>query len=616
MSRRSILPWVLLLALLPAACGKRVQVTEFAIVPEPEYYVQKGRSFTLTSSTRLCFENLGRNTPTAKFIAQSLRRRHVRPAFVGSPQSDCILFSLNDTVNPELGNEGYLLRVVPEGVFMSANTEAGLLYAFETFAQMLPPDIHSTSYSRITLPECTILDRPRYGWRGCLLDVCRHFMTVNEVKRHLDLMAAYKLNRLVLHLADDQGWRLESQHYPALNSTGSWRADRSGYPWGAAPPQRPGEETPYGGYYSRREVEELVAYATGRNIEIIPAIELPSHCGALLAAHPDLGCEGVARSVAVGPCWPPAVMCAGNDTVLTFLCNVLDEVAALFPSEYIHIGCSPIATEAWERCSKCQALKRHLGLASEAELQGWLVNQVAAHLGRKGKRVMGWDEMMDCGPLPPEAVLTCARGDSVAGIAARLAQGMIAAPPEYCSFDTYQADSAYHPAAFPQYLPLRTAYRFDPLPKGLRPGQEGQVWGGMCVLWSDYTTGYDQAEYLLLPRLCAFSERLWSQPDRCSWDHFRDKIENHKARLAAEGYRCCPGSFAPIVTKTPQGDGLQVTIATEVKDTYVYYTTDGSEPTPESAVYTAPLHLPRGTWLRTMTLYHGTRREGIHDYHL
>ena len=608
---------LLALLLTLASCGKKVQVSEFSIIPEPEYFVQKGRSYTLSSSTRLCFENLGRNTPTAKYIANSLRRMHVRPSFVGSPESDCILFSINDTVNPELGNEGYLLQVAPEGVFISANTEAGLLYAFETFAQMLPPDIHSTSYSRITLPECTILDRPRYPWRGSLLDVCRHFMTVNEVKRHLDIMAAYKLNRLILHLSDDQGWRIEIEHHPALNSIGSWRADRSGYPWGSAPPQRPGEETPYGGYYTQKEIAELVTYAAQRNIEIIPSIELPGHSSAILASYPDLSCNGQPLTVAVGPCWPPtAVLCVGNDTLLPFLNSVMDEVAALFPGEYIHIGCSPVATDSWEQCPKCQALKRRLALTSETELQGWIVNQVAEHLSRKGKRIIGWDEMLDCGSLPPDAVVTATRGDSVAGIAARLAQGMIAAPPEYCSFDTYQTDSSNHPAAFPLYLPLQQAYRFDPMPRGLTPGHQPNVWGGLCLLWTDYVNSYDQAEYLLLPRLCAFAECLWSQPDRKDWNRFRNKIETHKKRMASEGYHFCPGSFTPIVTKTAQGDGLLVTISTEVADTYIYYTTDGSQPTPESSVYTEPLHLPHGTLLRTMVLYQGEEREGIHDYKL
>ena len=202
------------LLLLTTACGDTIEMREYSIIPEPVYMVQKGRTFTLSPSTKLCFENLGQNNPTAKYIANTLRHMHVRPAFIGTPHKDCITFAINDTVNPELCDEGYLLQVHPDGIFVSANTEAGLFYAFQTFVQMLPDNIQHRSYSRIVMPECTILDYPRFRWRGSHLDVCRHFFTVKQIKRHLDLMAAYKLNRFHWHLTDDQGWRIEIDKYP------------------------------------------------------------------------------------------------------------------------------------------------------------------------------------------------------------------------------------------------------------------------------------------------------------------------------------------------------------------------------------------------------------------
>ena len=603
--------------LVAVSCGKKVEITDYSIIPEPEYMVQKGRTFTLTSSTRLCFENLGRNTPTAKYITTSLRRMHVRPAFIGSPSNDCIIFALNDTVNPELGSEGYLLQVRPEGIFISANSETGIFYAFQTFVQMLPPDITQTTYRRITLPECTILDKPRYSWRGSLLDVCRHFIPVKEVKRHLDLMAAYKLNKFVWHLADDQGWRIESEQYPALNDVGSWRVNRSDYPWGSAPPPAPGEEPTYGGFYTQREIAEIVAYAAQRHIEVIPAIELPGHCSAVLAAYPSLGCSGQPYTVAVGPCWPPsALLCAGNDSTLLFLNSLLDEISTLFPSEYIHIGCSQAWFGNWEQCPKCQARKQRLHLRSEEELAGWLVTQVAAHLARKGKKVMGWDDMIDFGTPPTDAAVTAYRGDSLTGIALRLSSGVVAAPSQWCNFDTYQADTAHHPTAFPGQLTLRQVYNFDPMPPGIPAVLRPLLWGGMCVLWTDYIQTYHQAEYMLLPRLCAFAECLWSPADSKDWDHFRHKTEQHKNRLQAEGYTPCRGSFKPVVTKTADGSALIVTVTTEVEGTYVYYTTDGSEPSPESALYTSPLHLQPGTLLRTLSLYHGQPQEIVYDYRL
>ena len=615
----SILPKlpVLILLLVLTACGRKVQITEYAIIPEPEYVVMKGRSFTLSSSTRLCFSNLGRNTPTAKYITNSLRRMHVRPSFTGDPKSDCILFALNDTINPELGEEGYLMQVQPEGVFISANSEAGLLYAFQTFVQMLPADIISTSYAHITLPECTILDRPRFPWRGSHLDVCRHFFTVKEIKRHLDLMAAYKLNRFVWHLADDQGWRIEIEEYPALTLTGAWRVDRSDYPWGSAPPPRPGEEPTYGGFYTAEDIAEVVEYAAQRNIEVIPSIDIPGHCSAILASYPSLGCDGTPRTVANGPCWPhDATLCLGNDSTLPFLYTVVDRIASLFPAEVIHIGCSPCSTEPWETCPKCQALKRRLSLGSEAELQGWIIERVAEHLERKGKRIMGWDDMLDCGTLPHDALVAATRGDSVTAIASLLSQGTVVSDTRFCSFDYYQADSAYQPVASPQFLPLQQVYRFDPIPATLTIRMPEHVLGGLCLLWTDNIKTYEQAEYMLLPRLCAFAECLWSSPGCKDWTHFRHKIEQHKTRLSESGYAYCPGSFKPIVTKTLQGDRLLVNVTSEVEGCYIYYTTDGSDPTPESQVFVSPLLLPQGTQLRTLTYYQGKPREGIYNYNL
>ena len=621
-----------ILMLATMSCGKKTEIAEYNIIPEPEYIVQKGRSYTLSSSTRLCFENLGRNTPTAKYITTSLRKMHVRPAFIGSPQKDCILFALNDTVNPELGDEGYLLQVRPDGIFISANSETGLFYAFQTFVQMLPPDIAQTTYRRITLPECTILDSPQYPWRGNLLDVCRHFIPVKEIKRHLDLMAAYKLNKFIWHVGDDQGWRIEIEHLPALNDIGSWRVNRENQPWGSTQPPAPGEEPTYGGYYTHREIAEIVDYAAQRHIEVIPAVELPSHCTAILAAYPSLSCDGQPRHPATGPCWPPdALLCAGNDSTILFLNTLLDEIAELFPSEYIHIGCSYALFAPWEQCPRCQARKQQHHLRSEEELAGWLVGNIATHLERKGKHIMAWDDLLDWGTLPTGAIVTAYRGDSVTAIALRLASGVVTAPQQHCNLDTYQTDTAHHPAAFPGMLSLRQAYTYDPMPR--RPEAHSspststappaalqlRPQGGLSVLWTDYIHTYSQAEYMLLPRLCAIAEKMWtppSNPDNKNWLHFRHKIEQHKQRLQAQGYNHCKGNFKPTVTKTVNASGLLITIDTEVEDTYVYYTTDGSDPTPDSPLYTAPLHLSRGTLLRTLTLYHGQQQESIYNFQL
>ena len=605
----------ILTILLATSCGKTVQVSEYSIIPEPAYMVQKGRTYTLSSHTKLRFDNMGQNTPTAKYISNRLRQMHVRPAFIGKTRKDCITLMINDTVNPALGEEGYLLQVHPDGISISANTEAGLFYAFQTFIQMLPEEMSAKSTKRIVLPECTILDYPRFEWRGSHLDVCRHFFTVKQIEKHLDLMAAYKMNKFHWHLTDDQGWRIEIEKYPNLNDIGSWRVDRTKSRWGKEKPAQPGEDPTYGGYYTKKEIAEIVKYAAQRNIEIIPEIDIPGHCSAVLASYPELSCDNGHYEVAVGPYWPPkAVLCAGNDAVLQFVFDILDEVADLFPSEYIHIGGDEALKDNWESCPKCQARIRANGLRNENELQGWLLTQVQEHLAQRGKRIVGWDDILDCGGVENDAVVMAWRGDSSAYNAALRGYNVVAANPDYCNLEYYQGDTNHHPLAFPQHLSLRKAYAFDPMPKGLTEEDQARVCGGECILWTDYILNYDQAEYQLIPRICALAECLWSQPEMKDWNRFQNKIEHHKTRLAASGYKGCAGSFKPEVTYVAEGDKLLTTITSEVANTYIYYTTDGSEPTEESAVYNKPILLPKGTRLRTITLYKGEKQEGIYNY--
>lgn len=606
-----------LLLLLAASCGKKVETTDYTIIPEPAFTTLKGRTFTLNSSTRLCFENLGQNTPTAKYISQSLRKMHIRPAFISQPERDCITFSIYDTVNPAIGDEGYVIQVRPDGVSLSANSEAGLFYAYQTFVQMLPDDIAETHYRHITLHECTIMDYPRFAWRGSHLDCCRHFFTVNQVKKHLDLMAAYKLNRFHWHLADDQGWRVEIDRYPQLTDIGAWRVDRTRQAWGEATPPAPGEEPTYGGCYSQEEIAEIVEYAAMLHIEVIPEIDLPAHCSALLAAYPEYSCDGGPYQVQNGPCWPSeALLCAGSDATLEFVFGILDEIARLFPSEFIHIGGDEAYTSHWEVCPRCQARMRQLGFTDEHQLQGWMIAQMQEHLSRKGKRIIGRYEMTSCGSVSEDAVVQVWQSADDAVRAARRGHPVIASQDNYCNLDCRQADSLYHPVAFNQYLPLQQVYQFEPLPAGLVEDEQTYIWGGEAVMWSDYTITYSDVEYMLLPRLCALAECFWSLSDNRSWPRFQQKIEVHKQRLRRHGYRCCNGSFKPAVVRQPDDAGTLVSLSCEVKGAYIYYTTDGSTPTPESAVYSRPLRLAPGTLLRTRALYHGEMQEGVYDFRI
>lgn len=599
------------------SCGKSAVINEYTIIPEPVYLVQKGRTFTISTRTKVCFVNLPQNSPIAKYISQSLRKKHIRPAFSGVPQKNCITFAINDTTNPAIGNEGYLLQVRPEGISISANTEAGLFYAFRTFVQMLPTDIQKHTYRRATIPECTILDYPRYAWRGCQLDCCRHFFSVKNIKRHLDVMAALKLNKFHWVLADDQGWRIEIEQYPQLNDIGSWHVDRSNQPWGFETPAQPDEEPTYGGYYTKRDIAEIIEYANERNIEIIPEIDLTGHCSPILAAYPELSCDGGPYAVSIGPCYPnKALLCAGNALTIEFLTKVLDEIAEIFPSEYVHIGLSGNVKDNWERCPRCQAKINSLGLTDETQLEGWLVSQIEAILQRKGKRLIGRDDLLSLTSVSDDALCLVTQGDNNLQNALINGRTAIYASPDYCFLDSYQADSSHQATAEPQYLPLRKVYQFDPMTNGLTKQEQSNLWGAEAVIWTNYATTYSQVEYQLLPRLCALAECLWTPSDKKDWTRFQHKIESHKKRMSYQGYNYCKGDFKPNITTTPDNSGIIVELSTEVNNTYIYYTTDGTDPTPESAVYQTPLHLPHGTLLRTLTYYNGEPQEGIYNFPL
>lgn len=610
----SALPLVLA-CLLVASCGRKVELSEYAVIPEPAYLLQKGRTFDLTPSTKICFENLGQNTATAKYITTSLRQMHIRPALIGAPDENTITFKLNDSVNTEIGDEGYLLLVRPEGILVSANTEAGLFYAYQTFMQMLPSDVGQHKYRRIVMPECTILDYPRFGWRGSHLDVSRHFFSVQQVKKHLDLMAAYKLNKFHWHLTDDHGWRIETDCYPELNDIGSWRVERPLKQWDNPAPPKPGEEPTYGGYYSKAEIAEIVKYAADRHIEVIPEIELPGHCSAILAAYPELACDDYPYTVAIGSYWPPkAILCAGNPKTLDFLFQVLDEVTELFPSQFIHIGGDEAWKDNWKKCPKCQSKIRQLDLANEEQLQGWLVGMVEQHLAEKGKRIVGWDEMLDCGMVSQNAIVMAWRGYKPAETAARRGNDVIMTPTEFCYLDYCQSDQKYQPRAFQAESPMTQTYRFDPMPAGLPAEEQHHILGGQANLWTERIATSEHAEYMLLPRLCAIAECLWSLPEKKDWKQFQHKIETHKTLLRIRGYNVCNGSFRPTVTKVRDGNEFVVTLVPEVEGTYLYYTTDGSAPSPESELYVGPLRLAPGIRLRTVALYRGKLQEGVYDF--
>ena len=442
---------------------------------------------------------------------------------------------INFVVDPALAPEEYSLVVNRKAVIIKASALNGFIYAIQTVKQMLPEEIFSDSLDQDEdwkLKCMVIKDAPRFAYRGMHLDVSRHFWSVDEVKRYLDVMQVHKLNRFHWHLTDDQGWRIEIKKYPRLTEKGAVRKETLvGH---LQPKDNVFDGTPYGEglFYTQDQIREVVAYAAARGITVIPEIDLPGHMVAALACYPELGCTS--GPYEVWPMWGVAddVLCPGNEKTFEFIENVLSEVADLFPSEYIHIGGDECPKVRWEKCPKCQARIKALGLeaderhSAEYFLQSYVTERVEAFLATRGKRIIGWDEILE-GKLAPDATVMSWRGISGGLEAARLGHDAIMTPNSYLYFDYYQSENQdAEPLAIGGYLPVSKVYSYEPFEEGMTEEEKSHIIGVQANLWTEYITTESQLEYMLLPRLAALSEVQWCQPQNKNWERFEDCVDD------------------------------------------------------------------------------------------
>ena len=442
---------------------------------------------------------------------------------------------INFVVDPALAPEEYSLVVNRKAVIIKASALNGFIYAIQTVKQMLPEEIFSDSLDQDEdwkLKCVVIKDAPRFAYRGMHLDVSRHFWSVDEVKRYLDVMQVHKLNRFHWHLTDDQGWRIEIKKYPRLTEKGAVRKETLvGH---LQPKDNVFDGTPYGEglFYTQDQIREVVAYAAARGITVIPEIDLPGHMVAALACYPELGCTS--GPYEVWPLWGVAddVLCPGNEKTFEFIENVLSEVADLFPSEYIHIGGDECPKVRWEKCPKCQARIKALGLeaderhSAEYFLQSYVTERVEAFLATRGKRIIGWDEILE-GKLAQDATVMSWRGISGGLEAARLGHDAIMTPNSYLYFDYYQSDNQdAEPLAIGGYLPVSKVYSYEPFEEGMTEEEKSHIIGVQANLWTEYITTESQLEYMLLPRLAALSEVQWCQPQNKNWERFEDCVDD------------------------------------------------------------------------------------------
>ena len=517
-----------LLLAAPADAGAPV-----AILPRPLRVERREGSFVLGPATRLRAEPALRRT--AELLQEELRRATGWPIALDEgaakrPAADGIVLRLDPTLRT-LGAEGYRLEATPRGVEIAAAGAAGVFYGVQTLRQLLPQELFRRAPSpgvRWEVPALLVEDAPRFAWRGSHLDVARHFVPKEAVLKHLDLMALHKLNVFHWHLTDDQGWRLEIRKYPRLTEVGSTRRETLVGRWGDR-----FDGVRHAGFYTREDVREVVRYAAERQIAVVPEIEMPGHAQAILAAYPELGNGG--GPVEVWTRWGISERILNvDDATLGFLEDVLEEVVGLFPSPFVHVGGDEVPPFEWEASERARARMREVGARSPEELHAWLNRRLGAFLAARGRRLVGWDQILDGGPPPPGAVVMSWRGTKGGLEAARAGHDVVMAPTTHTYLDYYQSKEPGEPLAIGGFLPLETVYAFEPVPPELEGTDRAScVLGAQAQLWTEFLPTPKHVEYMAWPRLAALAEVAWSARSLRDFPDFRRRLDPHLARLEA-----------------------------------------------------------------------------------
>ncbi len=530
----ALLPFVL--SMTAANLQASSSVDELGLVPAPQHVERLSGHFAFP--TTLALVDLT-SEPGVPPVLSYLREQLAQHAGITcntttvAPSGNSAALILKTISDPDLGDEGYKLEIQPNRIHIQANKPAGLFYGVQTLFQLMPPEFlgqNGSLPSPVTVPCVRVVDKPRYGWRGLMLDVSRHFFSIEFIKKQIDLLAMHKMNRLHLHLTDDQGWRIEIKKYPRLTQISSWRREPDGHI--------------EGGYYTQDELRELVRYAQSRFVTIVPEIEMPGHCTAALAAYPELSCTGGPFRVAIEWGIHRDVYCAGNDQVFQFLEDVLTEVMEIFPSKFIHVGGDEVPKDRWQHCPKCQARIKAEGLKDEAELQSYFIRRIEKFLNAHGRRLIGWDEILE-GGLAPNAVVMSWRGTKGGIAAAQANHDVVMSPTTYCYFDYYQGNPLTEPLAIGGNLPLEKVYKFDPTPEELPPDKAKHILGGQANVWTEYIPTPQQAEYMIYPRLAAMAEDLWSPKEQHNWESFVARLQHQLRRYDALELHYARSLFAP-----------------------------------------------------------------------
>ncbi len=607
-----ILRIILLLSIVTNMIScKKSEPAEVSLIPKPASLVQEDGMVTINKNYSIFLTDQEKLGVNSGYLAARFKSAAGFDLPVANKAMDkAINLVLDEGLISSLGSEGYQLVAAGKSITISAGNEAGIFYGIQTLFQLLPPEIYSDKPVPgiiWAVPSVSITDSPRFPWRGYMLDVSRHFFPVSHIYRVIDQLAYHKLNRLHLHLTDDQGWRIEIKKYPRLTDIGAWRVNREDKHWNSREPQKPGEIADYGGFYTQDEIRSFVQYAAERNITIIPEIEMPAHATAALASYPEFSCTGQPLTVLPGGIWPCAnIFCAGKEETFAFLEDVLAEVIDLFPSEMIHIGGDEAYKAEWIKCPLCQKRIRTEGLKDEHELQSYFVQRIEKFLNSKGRILIGWDEILE-GGLAENAAVMSWRGTQGGIEAAQANHPVVMSPTSHCYFDYYQGNPEMEPLAIGGYLPLAKVYSFEPVPEELAPEQGRWILGAQANLWTEYVADPGHADYMTYPRLTALAEVCWVQKESKNYDDFLARLPRQLSRYESMGINYS-NSFASVevVTNLNSANQLfEIELHSAYPGTEIRYTLDGTDPSPESLLYAAPFTLDKTATIKAMACLNG-----------
>ncbi len=576
----------------------------FSLVPCPVSLVPGTGNFHFSAKTSFAVENKGQAEQVRQFTELLTRAAGFTPRIkVDSRKGDVCLVT-----DATLKSEAYKLEITAKKITIRASDLQGFYYALQSIRQLLPSAIESEQVTENvdwTVPALTITDQPRFGYRGLLVDVARFFSPKENLLRIIDCMAMLKLNKLHLHLVDDNGWRIEIKKYPLLTEIGSCRVDRPGKTFPERRNPRQGEPTVEKGFYTQDEIREIVRYAQERHIEVIPEIEMPAHSNAALAAYPLLSCPVVDKFIGVlpglGGNHADVIFCAGNDSVFTFLQDILDEVLELFPSKYIHLGGDEARKTHWEECPLCQARMKAENLENTEELQGYFMARVARYVQNKGREVIGWDELTNA-RIPEGSIILGWQGYGQAALkAAELGHRFIMTPARILYLIRYQGPQWFEPITYFGNNTLKDVYDYEPVQKDWTPQAASLLMGVQACMWTEFCNSPADVDYLLFPRLSALAEVAWTKPARKNWASYLKAMDHFNEHLAAKGIVYARSMYNIQQTVTPKEGRLQVELDCIRPDVQMRYTMDGSMPTVQSPLYTKPLMLTEAKTIKAAT---------------